>query len=273
MKILLKTGYYVLALFFLFLFGFPLVITFMMSFKSQSDYMSGNFWGLPSQVYFGNYQKVFASDFLIYFRNSIIVAGVAVCLILLISSMASYAFAKLKFPLSGPLFLLFLAGMMIPVHTTIIPIYNLTRQLHLTNTLPGLIGPYISFGLPIAIYITTNFFKEIPQSIHESAMIDGAGQFRIYRSIMMPLSVPALSTVGIFTFLTSWNEFIYALTLISSDNNKTLPLGIREFYGTEAVNIPGVLTAILVGSLPIILLYLFAQEKVISGLSAGAVKG
>lgn len=273
MKTLKSISYYLLSIFFLCLFGFPLVVTFLMSFKSQSEYMSGNFWGLPSQLYFGNYTKVFASHFLTYFRNSLVVSGLSVLLILLIASMASYAFAKLHFRLSGPLFLLFLAGMMIPVHTTIIPIYELTRKLHLTDTLPGLIGPYISFGLPIAIYITTSFFKDIPQSIHESAMIDGAGKLRIYRSIMMPLSVPALSTVGIFTFLTSWNEFIYALTLISSNENKTLPLGIREFYGTESVNIPGVLTAILVGSLPIILLYLLAQEKVISGLSAGAVKG
>jgi raffinose/stachyose/melibiose transport system permease protein len=103
--------------------------------------------------------------------------------------------------------------------------------------------------------------------------MDGASHLRIYWNIMLPLSTPAISTVGIYWFLTCWNEFIYSLTLISSNANKTLPLGIREFYGVETVNIPAVLTAILIGSLPVMLFYFFAQEKVINGLSAGAVKG
>jgi raffinose/stachyose/melibiose transport system permease protein len=171
------------------------------------------------------------------------------------------------------LFLLFLVGMMIPVHTTLIPIYQLTRSLGLSDRLPGLIGPYISFGLPLGIYILTSFFREVPASIQESALMDGASHLRIHWSIMMPLSTPAISTVGIYCFLTCWNEFIYSLTLISSNGRKTLPLGIRQFYGAETVNIPSVLTAILVGSLPVMIFYFFAQERVINGLSAGAVKG
>lgn len=273
MKYLKKIGLYAVALFFLVLFGFPFVVTLIMSFKSQADYMTGNYWGLPSKIFFGNFQKVFASDFLVYFRNSLIVSLSSVLIILIAASMAGYAFSKLKFKASKPLFLLFLVGMMIPVHTTLIPIYQLTKRIGLTDTLPGLIGPYISFGLPLGIYILTNFFEEVPKSIQESALIDGASHFTIYRKILMPLSTPAISTVAIYCFLTSWNEFIYALTLINSKTMKTLPLGIRDFYGVETVNIPSVITAILVGSLPVMLFYFFAQEKVINGLSAGAVKG
>jgi raffinose/stachyose/melibiose transport system permease protein len=265
--------FYLLALFFLVLFGFPFVLMLTMSFKSQGEYMSGNYWGLPQHIFFGNYQKVLLSNFNIYFFNSGLVSIASVAVTAIIASMAGYVFAKMKFKFSGVILLFFVVGMMVPVHTTLIPIYQMTRSLRLTDKLPGLIGPYVSFGLPVAVYVLTSFFKEIPGSIQESAQIDGASPFRIYWNIMLPMSIPAVSTVAIINFLFFWNEFIFALTLINSSSKKTLPLGMREFYGAETVNIPGVLTAILIGSLPVIVFYMLAQEKVINGLSAGAVKG
>jgi raffinose/stachyose/melibiose transport system permease protein len=269
-----ETGvFYILALFFLFLFGFPFVLTFFMSFKSMPEYMAGNFWGLPKAIYFGNFRRVLAANFLVFFRNSIVVASSAVFLTTLFASLAGYAFAKLKFKLSGLIFTLIIAGMMIPVHTTLIPIYQMNKFLRFTNTFAGLVGPYISFGLPVAIYIISSFFREVPNSLQESAHIDGASPFRIYWSIMLPISAPAISTSSILNFLSYWNEFIVAMTMLNSTSKHTLPLGMRQFYGTENVNIPAVLTAVLVGSLPVIVFYMFAQEKVINGLSAGAVKG
>ncbi|WP_319477666.1 carbohydrate ABC transporter permease [Marispirochaeta aestuarii] len=273
MKLLQKIGFYAFGLFFLVLFGFPFILTLMMSFKSQAEYMSGNYWNIPKEIFFGNYQKVLLSSFNLYFINSILVASIAVFLTATFASLAAYAFAKFRFRFNAALLLLFVVGMMIPVHTTLIPVYQLTRALNLTDKLVGLIGPYVSFGLPVAIYILTSFFREVPDSIQESAIIDGATPVRIYWSIMLPLSTPAISTVAIYNFLHYWNEFIYALTLINTSTKKTLPVGIREFYGIETINIPAVLTAILVGSLPVIIFYLFAQERVINGLSAGAVKG
>jgi raffinose/stachyose/melibiose transport system permease protein len=268
-----RAAFLVLALFFLVIFGFPFVITFIMSFKSMSDYMSGNFWGFPKTIFFGNLQKVLFSRFNIYFLNSLFVAGLSVTLVTLIASLASYAFAKMKFRLSGLVFTLFIIGMMIPVHTTLIPIYQLTKAIHLTDNLLGLVGPYMSIGLPVAIYVLTSFFREVPGSIQESAYIDGASSPRIFWSIMLPISIPAVSTVGILNFLTFWNEFIYALTLINTPIKRTVPLGIREFYGLEMVNIPAVFATILIASLPVIIFYMFAQERVINGLSAGAGKG
>jgi raffinose/stachyose/melibiose transport system permease protein len=268
-----KTAFYFLALFFVVLFGFPFVLTLLMSFKSMPDYMTGNFWGFPKKLYFGNIQKVLFSTFNIYILNSIFVSAVSVVLTTLIASLASYAFAKLKFRLSPAVFLLFIIGMMIPVHTTLIPIYQLTKTLHLTDRLLGLVPPYISIGLPVAIYIMTTFFKEVPNSIQESAFIDGASSFKIYWSIMLPISAPAISTVTILNFLSYWNEFIYALTLINSSSKRTIPLGIKDFYGVEAVNIPAIFAVILIASLPVLVFYMLAQEKVINGLSAGAVKG
>jgi raffinose/stachyose/melibiose transport system permease protein len=268
-----KAGFYFLALFFVVLFGFPFVLTLLMSFKSMPDYMTGNFWGFPQKLYFGNIQKVLFSNFNIYIFNSIFVSSVSVVLTTLIASLASYAFAKLKFRLSSLVFLLFVIGMMIPVHTTLIPIYQLTKALRLTDRLLGLVAPYVSIGLPVAIYIMTTFFKEVPDSIQESAFIDGASSFRIFWNIMLPISVPAISTVAILNFLTYWNEFIYALTLINTSSKRTIPLGIKDFYGVEAVNIPAIFATILIASLPVLIFYMLAQEKVINGLSAGAVKG
>jgi len=268
-----KAAFYALSLSFLVLFGFPFILTLMMSFKSQAEYMSGNYWSFPSKIFFGNYQRVLLSRFNLYFLNSIIVSASAVFITTMVASLASYALAKIKFKFSGAVLLMFMVGMMIPVHTTLIPIYQLTRALRLTDNLAGLVGPYVSFGLPVAVFIMTAFFKEVADSIQESAVIDGASPLRIYWSIMLPISVPAISTVAIYNFLHYWNEFIYSLTLINSNIKKTLPLGMREFYGAETINIPAVLTAILVGSLPVILFYMFAQERVINGLSAGAVKG
>ena len=118
----------------------------------------------------------------------------------------------------------------------------------------------------------SGFFRQVPASIRESAIVDGAPPFLVYARIMLPLSMPAVATVAIYNFLASWNEFIFALTLISSTSQKTLSIGIREFSAFESVNIPAVVTAILVGSLPVMIFYFFAQEQVINGLSSGAVK-
>jgi raffinose/stachyose/melibiose transport system permease protein len=271
-NILKKTGIYVVALLFLVTNGYPFYFLITTSFKSQLEYMM-NIWSLPKMLYLENYGQVLEPGFMRYFLNSLIVTAIAVSFILLAASLASYVFARIDFKFKNVLFLIFIAGMMIPIHTTLIPVYVLTNKIGLYNTLAGLIGPYTSFGLPIAIFIMTGFFKEVPREVVEAATIDGCSHYMIYRSIMLPLSAPALVTIAIYNFLTSWNEFIYALVLINSKTLKTLPLGLRDFYGVETVNIPGILTAVLVGALPVMLFYLFAQEKVINGLVSGAVKG
>ena len=272
-KTIATIAFYVIAAAFLVLFGFPFILMLTMSFKSQAEYMAGNYWGLPQKFFLGNYARVLFSNFNIYFLNSAIVSVVSVIVSVIIASMAGYVLAKMRFRFSPAILLLFVVGMMIPVHTTLIPIYQMTRSLHLTDSLGGLVGPYVSFGLPVAVFILTNFFEEVPKSLQESAMMDGASHLRVFWNIMMPMSTPAISTVAIINFLYFWNEFIFAMTLINTSSKKTLPLGMREFYGAETVNIPVVLTAILVGSLPVIIFYMCAQDRVINGLSAGAVKG
>ncbi len=270
-QITLKALLYFVAILFLIIFGFPFVFVLITSIKDQNGYMQ-SFWNIPSTFYIGNFIAVFKANFLRYLFNSLFVAGISVSLAIFIASMASFALATMKFKLNKAVFMLFLVGMMIPAHTTLIPIFALNRQLGLLDKTYGLIGPYTSFAIPISVFIMTGFFKEVPKSIQESAYIDGASVFRIYGQIMLPLSLPAVSTVAIFNFLACWNEFIFGLTLINSPSQKTLPIGIREFYGAESVNIPAILTAVLVASLPVMIFYFLCQEQVIKGLSAGAVK-
>lgn len=251
---------------------FPFFFVLFTSFKTTKEYMK-NVWGFPGELFLGNYAKVFQPTFFRYFANSVFVTAVSVMLILIVASMMSYTFARIRPVWGKVIYMVVISGMMIPMHTTLIPVYMLSNEIGLYNSLFALIGPYVSFNIPISVFIMSQFFEEIPREVEEAAVIDGCGHAKIFRSMILPLSKPVLSTVGIYTGLNTWNEFSYALVLIDSSKHKTLPLGIKDFYGAEAVNIPCVMAAILVSSLPVILLYMFAQEKVISGLTQGAVKG
>jgi raffinose/stachyose/melibiose transport system permease protein len=175
--------------------------------------------------------------------------------------------------LNRPVFLLFLAGSMIPVHVTLIPLYVLSKGLGIYDTLWALLGPYIAFQLPISVFILTEFFRGVPREVEEAARIDGAGTFGIWWRIIMPLAAPAISTVAIYAFIFVWNEFIFALVLLSSPANMTIPLGLMQFFGEYRVNVPGLMAVLTLASLPVILLYLAAQNRVVAGLTAGAVKG
>lgn len=268
----LKIFAYIMCIFVAVITGFPFVFLLINSFKSMPEYLV-NIWQIPSEIFFGNFERVLKPEFLRYFINSIIVSVISVTIIVLVSSMISYAFAKMNFKGKNVLYFLIIAGMMIPVHTTLIPTFTLISQMGMTDRLSGLIGPYVSYNIPIAVFILTQFFKEIPRDIEEAAIIDGCTTIDVFRRIIMPLSGPALSTIVVYTFLNIWNEFINANVLIRTASQKTLPLGIREFYGAQTINIPAILTAILVGSLPVIIVYFSAQEKVVGGLTQGAVKG
>lgn len=271
-KIVFKCIMYFCAIIILIMTGFPFVFLLLNSFKDMKSYMR-DVWLPPQNLYLGNYQKVFEPSFLRYFLNSAFVSVVGVCLIVIVSSMIAFSFAKMRYKYQNVLYFLIIAGMMIPVHTTLIPTFTLLSSINLTDSLIGLLGPYVSYNIPISVFILTQFFKQIPREIEEAAVIDGCGTLRVYGNIIMPLSGPAISTIVVYTFLSIWNEFINANILINTSSKKTLPLGIREFYGYESINIPGVLTAILVGSIPVIIMYFCAQEKVVSGLTQGAIKG
>ena len=263
---------YLLAIILLIFTGLPYFLMVSSSFKSQLEFMTSP-WSLPKDFTLDSYSVVLSSSFLRYFGNSLIVSVVSVAIVIVISAMASYPLARMKFKLNRPIFILFLIGMMIPIHTTLIPIYLLTINIGLYDTIWGLIGPYVAFAIPVSVIIFTQFLQDIPAELEESAKIDGCGQFRLFWKILFPLLKPAVATVAIYNFIHIWNEFIFALVLTSSKENATLPLGLREFYGEFSVNVPGIMAALTLGSLPLLLVYFVAQEKIVKGIAAGSVKG
>jgi raffinose/stachyose/melibiose transport system permease protein len=263
---------YVLAIIFLVGTGYPFLYMFATSLKTQSY-----FFQHPTSIWnplnFSNYALVFKLGIDRYFGNSILVSVICVPATILLSSMIGYPLVRTRFALNKPIFYLFLAGMMIPVHTTLIPVYVLNKHLGLYDSLWSLLGPYIAFSLPISVVVLTQFIHEIPKELDEAAVMDGASPSRLFWSVIFPLLTPAIATIGIYNFIHIWNEFVFGLVMITTPAKMTLPLGLRAFYGEFSVNVPGIMAALTLGTLPLLITYFAAQEKVVSGLAAGAVKG
>jgi len=207
------------------------------------------------------------------FRNSLIVTTCSVAITLTLASMAAYGISRMINVTGKVLFLLCSLGLAIPGQVNIIPIYILFTKLHLTNSLIGLIMVNVAVTLPISIFILTTFFRNIQKEMFEVAGIDGASTWRIYRSIALPLSRPAMGATGIFLFVICWNDLLYPLMLITQADKKTLPLTLIDFRGEYATSFSMLFTAILVASMPLVIMYVFMQRSFVAGLTAGAVKG
>jgi raffinose/stachyose/melibiose transport system permease protein len=252
--------------------AFPFTFMVLGSLKTRGDFLEHPF-GLPHQFTLANFTYLFSSNFGKYFLNSIVIAAVTVTGTVALAILAAYPLSRFRTRLNTPMMLLFLAGIMVPVHVTLIPIYVLTQQMRMYDSIGALFGPFIAFNLPIAVFVLASFFRQIPEALFDAARIDGAGHWRILRNVVVPLSGPAISTVAIITFIFVWNEFVFALVLLSSPQNYPLPLGLNAFYGQFSVNIPGMMAALTAATVPSFLFYLVAQERVVAGLAAGALRG
>jgi raffinose/stachyose/melibiose transport system permease protein len=273
MKRILPTLWlYPIAFFFLLVAGYPYLYMIATSLKTQQDFFR-NANSLIGSFTLENYKLVFELGFGRYFLNSLLISAFSVVMVILLAAMVSFCLARVEFRLNRPLYFLFLAGMMIPVHTTLIPVYMLSKDLGLYDSLLALAGPYIAFSLPISIIIMTQFIRDIPRELDEAAVVDGAGRTRLFFHVVFPLLTPATATVGIYNFIHIWNEFVFGLVLITTPGKMTLPLGLREFYGEFSVNVPGIMAALTLGTLPLLIAYFISQEKVVKGIAAGAVKG
>ncbi|MCA0970496.1 carbohydrate ABC transporter permease [Halobacillus litoralis] len=266
-----KTFLYVVAILLLIFTGYPFLYMVSTALKSQSDFFEKPF-ALFSSFNLENFFSVFEMGLTRYFFNSILVTVLAVFIVMFVGALASYPLSRMNFKLNRVVFLLFISGMMLPIHATLIPIFKLTENIGLYDTLIALLGPYIAFSLPISIFILTQFMKDIPKALEEAAKMDGCTHFGIFWRVILPMLTPALMTVLIYNFIHLFNEFIFALVLISSPTNMTLPLGLQDFKGEFSVNVPGLMAALTLASLPILVVYLFSQEKVVKGLGGGAVK-
>lgn len=263
----------VLGLFWLAVTTVPFLFMVMTSFKSQQESFSSSVWALPEALDLVNYESVLSGPFLTYFKNSVMVVVISVILIMLIASMAAFAFARMRFRFNEAIFGLIVAGMIVPIHITLVPIYLMTRQIGLYDSQFALVGPYVATSLPISVFILTEFMRQIPKELEEAARLDGCGPFAIFFKVFLPLSGPGLSTIAIYNGIMLWNEFIFAYVLTSSTGTRTLPLAIWDYQGQYTSNIPAILTVVTLTSLPLVVAYAFGQEKIVKGMMAGSLKG
>lgn len=258
----------------LLLAGYPLLWMAFTAVRAEGDARAAPF-GLPLQPTSAGLSKVFSAGvFGRAYLNSLGVSAVSVGLATAFSAMAAYAFARMRFRGRHALFLLFLAGMMIPVHVTLVPLNRLLGAggLNIKDTWLALIGPYAGFALPVSVLILRGAFAQVPIELEEAARVDGCSPWGVFFHVALPLVRPALATVIIFNFLTVWNEFAFALTLVTSDRARTLPLALWRFRDDHGLYVTETCAALCVAVLPVFLVYCLAQRHIIHGLTAGAVK-
>ncbi len=230
----------------------------------------------PPSPSLDNYSNVLSdSAFLKGLRNSAIVAGTVTLLSITIGSFAAYALARLNFPRKFLLLAIILSISTFPPITIAAPVFQLWTDIGLYNTHIGLILPTLTFGLPLAIYILSSFFRDIPKELEEAALVDGASPFMVFRKVVLPLAAPGVVTAGLLTFIFAWNEFLFAITLTSNTDVRTVPAAISFFAGESQFEIPlGRITAAsVIVTVPLVAMVLIFQRRIVAGLTAGAVKG
>ena len=252
---------------------FPIVLIFFNSFKERKAIFNSPLMPpLPETFSLIGYEKVLArSSFDLYFRNSLIVTLAAMALILVTGSMAAFALSEYKFRGSTFMGLYLALGIMIPIQLGTVSILRLVVAMNLANTLTALVLVYTAMGLPLTVFILTQFMRQVPREMKEAARIDGASEYRIYR-LVVPLVRPAIATVAVFTMIPIWNDLWFPLILAPGENTKTVTLGAQQFLGQFVSDWNAVLSSLALAMLPILILYILFSKQLIRGLTAGSGK-
>lgn len=267
---------YMINIFLVGIFILPFLWTLSTSLKSPVNINSYPPKWIPSSLTFQHYQTLWSFQdgiFSKYFFNSVSLTILTIICVVLISSLAGYGFSKLKLPFNGLFFLLILSSLMIPFHSLLIPLYSIMIDLKILNTHLALVILYTTFQMPFGVYMMKNSFDTIPNSLREAALIDGSSEFQTFCRVMLPLVWPGMATVAIFSAYTTWNDFIIALVFGTTDNIKTLNVGLTNLavgdYGTNW----GILSSgAIISFIPIIVLFIFLQRYFINGLTSGSIK-
>lgn len=254
---------------------YPFLYTITTSLKSGTELFSTSL--LPENPSLNNYITLFngKQPFGTQLWNSIMVATTTVCISMFMAITASYALGRIAFKGKGALLLTILAVSMFPQVAVLSGMFELMQSLGLYNHTMGLVLPYTVFTLPFTVWMLTTFMRGMPKELEEAAIMDGCGPMRIIFSVFMPLLAPALVSTGLLAFIAAWNEFLFALTFVSDDFNRTVPVGISMISGATAYEIPwgSIMAASVIVTVPLVVLVLAFQKKIVSGLTAGAVKG
>ena len=252
---------------------FPIWTLVVNSFKPQKQIFKDPF-GLPETFTLDGYREAWNNGrFDLYFINTLIVTAIALGLILFIGSMAAYALAKWKSPVSSFLYVFFIAGLMIPIRLGTLDLVRLIKALNLQDTYWSLIPVYVAMGMPIATFVLTAFIKELPGEMFEAAKIDGATEWQVYSRIVLPLMRPALATVAIFNMIKIWNDFWFSLVFIRAEESRTVALGVSLLFGQYRTDWTRALAVLSLAAVPMLILYMILAREFIKGLTAGAVKG
>jgi multiple sugar transport system permease protein len=256
----------------------PVLWLISLSLKQPEAITDGRF--IPSSVSFDNYKSLFEggiseSPFIKPLINSIAIALITTVIAITLAAFAAYAIARLEFPGKRLILAGALAIAMFPPISTVGPLFDMWRALGLYDTYPGLIIPYLTFSLPLAIYVLVAFFREIPWELEQAAQVDGATPFQAFSKVIVPLAAPGVFTAAILVFIFAWNDFLFAISLTSSDASRTVPAALAFFTGESSFTQPtgSIAAAAVVVTVPIIVFVLFFQRRIVSGLTAGAVKG
>lgn len=252
---------------------YPVVWVAYTSVKTRQEFAQ-SIVSLPASPTLEQYRTVLLrADFLTYFLNSLFLAAVTLCAVLLLGFLAAYFLSRFRFRGRGLIYSYFILGIVVPIHAWLLPVFIQFQKIGLLDRRFTLILPYIAFSLPIAIFLMESYIRTIPYELEESAYIEGAGTFTTIRRIILPLCVPVLATVSVLTFNTSWNEFPFALVLIRSQSLRTVPVALSAIGNVFTTNYPQMMAAIFVSILPVLSLYVVFSQKITKGMTAGAVKG
>ncbi len=251
----------------------PLLWVVITSLKDDSTLMLSP-WAMPDKLMFENYTFAWTAGNLGRATlNSFIVCSITLILSMLFGAMAAYAIAILRWKLAKLTLTYFLIGMMVPVHCVLIPLFIQFSKLKMSNSLIGIIIPYITFSLPITIYILVGFFEGIPRELFESACIDGCSVYKMFGTVALPLAKTGFMVTGLMSFVNNWNELLLAMVFISNEAKKTLPVSLTKFVGPYNTNYCQMFAAIVLAIIPTIIVYCMFSNQIVDGLTQGAVKG
>lgn len=253
---------------------YPLVWLVLTSFKSNLEITGSNVMGLPGKWLFENYEYVWVgSDLARNFANSLYYTSVTVVASGLLAAMVAYAVTRMRWKLSKWVLAIMMSGLMIPVHATLLPVFIVLKQTSLLNTPWALILPYTVNAIPTALFILAGFFAALPRELEEASVVDGCSIYQVFFRIMLPLVKPALVSVSIFTFLSAWNELMFASTFINKTSLMTITVAINSLRGLHMTEYGPIAAGMVIATLPTIVVYMFLSEQVQKSMVAGAIKG